>query len=91
MLTYKDKPLEELTLMECYEFEKELLDKLSKAARSQFSNQILEQINSYIELVRFRKVEILERERMGVDQPDYANKQKALNIGDEPEQTDDIE
>ena len=91
MISYKDKPLEELSLQETYEFEKEMLERLSQAARSQMSNQIIGQINTYITLIRDHKVEILERERLGIDNPDYAEKQKALNIGDEQEQPDDPE
>ena len=91
MISYKDKPLEELSLQETYEFEKEMLERLSQAARSQMSNQIIGQINTYIALIRDHKVEILERERLGIDSPDYAEKQKALNIGDEQEQPDDPE
>ena len=41
------------------------------------SNQIIGQINTYIALIRDHKVEILERERLGIDNPDYAEKQKA--------------
>lgn len=91
MISYKDKPLEELSLQETYEFEKEMLERLSQASRSQMSNQIIGQINTYIALIRDHKVEILERERLGIDNPDYAEKQKALNIGDEQEQPDDPE
>ncbi len=91
MLSYKDKPLENLTLQETYEFEKEMLERLSQAARGQMSNQIIGQINTYIALIRDHKVEILERERLGIDNPDYAEKQKALNIGDEQKQPDDPE
>ena len=91
MLNYKDKPLENLTLQETYEFEKEMLERLSQAARGQMSNQIIGQINTYIALIRDHKVEILERERMGIDTPDYEKKQRALNIGEEPQQPDDSE
>ena len=91
MLAYKDKPLENPTLQETYEFEKEMLERLSQAARGQMSNQIIGQINTYIAIIRDHKVEILERERMGIDTPEYERKQKALNIGDEPKQPDDSE
>lgn len=91
MISYKEKPLEELSLQETYEFEKEMLERLSQAARGQMSNQIIAQINTWIALIRDHKVEILERERLGIDHPDYEQKQKALNIGDEPEQSGDTE
>ena len=55
------------------------------------STLIIGQINTYIALIRDHKVEILERERLGIDNPDYAEKQKALNIGDEQKQPDDPE
>ena len=91
MLNYKEKPLEELNLQETYEFEKEMLERLSQAARGQMSNQIIGQINTYIALIRDHKLEILERERLGIDHPDYEKKQRALNIGDEPQQSGDTE
>ena len=91
MLNYKDTPLEDLSLQETYEFEKEMLERLSQAARGQMSNHIIGQINTYIALIRDHKVEILERERIGIDNPDYEKKQKALNIGDEPKQSGDTE
>ena len=68
-----------------------MLERLSQAARGQMSNQIIGQINTYIALIRDHKVEILERERMGIDTPDYEKKQRALNIGEEPQQPDDSE
>ena len=91
MLEFQGKPLEILTLHETYEYEKQLLERLSQASRAQMSNLILGQINMYIQMVREHKVEILERERLGLDSPDYAQKQKALNIGDEQEQSDNTE
>ena len=91
MLSYKDKPLEELSLQETYLFEKEMLERLQQAGRAQMSNQIIGQINTYIALIRDHKVEILERERLGLNDADYANKQKALNIGEEQQQSDDPE
>ena len=90
MLNYKDKDLDVLTLQECYEFEKEMLNRLTVASKSQMSDLILGQLNSYIELIRFRKQEILERERMGIDREDY-NPNKVLNIGDEQKQSDDTD
>jgi hypothetical protein len=90
MLTYKDKDLDTLTLTECYEFEKEMLSRLTVASKSGFSDLIIGQLNSYIDLIRFRKVEILERERFGIDREDY-NPNKVLNIGDEQEQSDDTD
>ena len=84
MLAYKDKIIENLTLQETYEFEKEM-NKLTVGTRDNVQPDW--QINTYIALIRDSKVEILERERLGIDNPHYAEKQKALDIGDEQKTT----
>ena len=50
MLTYKDKDLDVLTLQECYEFEKEMLNRLTVASKSQMSDLITIDTNNDIDI-----------------------------------------
>jgi hypothetical protein len=84
---YKGKSLEQMNIEEVFEFEKELLKK-TIAARS-MSESIQTQINNYINLLRMRKQELLEREKMGLDDPDW-EEGEGLIIGEpKPEQPND--
>lgn len=84
---YKGKSLEQMNIEEVFEFEKELLKK-TIVARS-MSESIQTQINNYINLLRMRKQELLEREKMGLDDPDW-EEGEGLIIGEpKPEQPND--
>jgi hypothetical protein len=86
-LQYKGKTLESLTIEEVYEFEKELLDKT--IAVQSMGGGIQAQLYGYINLVRMQKQELLEREKLGLDNPDW-EEGEGLIIGEpKPEQSDD--
>ena len=62
MLTWNDKPLEELDFSECIEFEKSLLKKVLGASKAGMSENIIDQLNVYLGLVRQYKQEAMHRE-----------------------------
>ena len=89
MLEHEGKPLEQMDLTEVAEFEKVILNKLTLASRATVNYNVIEQMNFYLQTIRDRKREIVERERLGLDKPGFG---KALNIGEnEFEQPDDPE
>ena len=55
MISYKDKPLELLTLEETIEFEKEMRKKSLAAAKHGMSETVIDQINFYISLISQHK------------------------------------
>ena len=55
MISYKDKPLELLTLEETIEFEKEMRKKSLAAAKHGMSETVVDQINFYISLISQHK------------------------------------
>ncbi len=55
MISYKDKPLELLTLEETIEFEKEMRKKSLAAAKHGMSETVIDQINFYISLINQHK------------------------------------
>lgn len=62
MLNYKNKPVESLNFAECIEFEKELLKKVLAAGRAGMSDDLIDQLNMYISIVRMYKKEVLQKE-----------------------------
>lgn len=62
MLNYNDKPLEELDFNECMEFEKSLLKKIMGASRAGMNDNLIDQLNFFLGLVRQRKSEALQKE-----------------------------
>lgn len=62
MLSFNDKPLEELDFNECMEFEKSLLKKVLAASRAGMSESLIDQLNVYLGLVRQYKREAMQRE-----------------------------
>lgn len=86
MISHNDKPLEEMNFNDLIEFEKFLYTKMQQAHIAGVNEVMQQQIHFYIELVRQRKLEIVEADRI--------NKigQGTLYIGeDEPEQSNDTE
>lgn len=55
MLTHKDKALEDMDFNECLEFEKFMLKKVLSASRAQMSEQVIEQLKFFLEIIRERK------------------------------------
>ena len=55
MISYKEKPLENLTLEETIEFEKEMRKKSLAAAKHGMSETVIDQINFYISLITQHK------------------------------------
>lgn len=82
MLNYKDKPIEELDFNECLEFEKELLKKVLGASKSGMSGGIIDQLNTYLGIVRIYKAEALQKEIDGlVDSSRNTNDGATIDTG----------
>lgn len=79
MIDYEGKPLEELTLEETIEFEKQMLKKVLAASKAQMSGGILDQINLFIDLIRDHKTQIAQKELYDKNEKDRGN---VLNIGE---------
>ena len=58
MIDYQGKPLEELTMGETIEFEKQMLKKLLSASKAQMGEGLVDQINLFVELIRDHKRQI---------------------------------
>lgn len=90
MIAYQGKPLEDLNIEETFEFEKELLRKSLTVHQATQNVHVQEQLHMYINLVKAHRSELVMREQMGIDKPDYQD--KGMIIGeDEPEQSNDTE
>ena len=61
MLRWQDKDLHELNFEETVEFEKSILKKVLVANTAGMSNQIIEQLNSYLATIRLHKSEALQK------------------------------
>ena len=62
MIQYKGKDYQELNFNECVEFEKELLKKVLAASRANMGDELIHQLNVYIDLLRDQKSESLRKE-----------------------------
>lgn len=62
MIQYKGKDYTELNFNECVEFEKELLQKVLIAGRSNMSDEMIHQLNVFIDLLRDQKAEAIRKE-----------------------------
>lgn len=62
MIQYKGKDYTELNFNECVEFEKELLQKVLIAGRSNMSDAMIHQLNVFIDLLRDQKAEAIRKE-----------------------------
>jgi len=60
MIDFEGKPLEELNMMECVEFEKQMLKKVLAASKAQMGEGLVDQINMFIELIRDHKRQIAQ-------------------------------
>ena len=89
MINYEGKPLEDLTLEETIEFEKQMLKKVLAASKAQMSGGILDQINLFIDLIRDHKTQLAQKDLYDKNEKDRGN---VLNIGEiEAPPTADVE
>jgi len=65
-LNWHGKPLHELDYEESVEFEKEIMKRMLSADRHRMSDQIIEQLKSYLEYVKIHKEEQLQLYNMGL-------------------------
>ena len=59
MIQYKGKDLEQLTLEETIEFEKQMLKKVLSASKAQMRGPIIDQLNLFINLIKDHKRQVL--------------------------------
>ena len=59
MIQYKGKDLEQLTLEETIEFEKQMLKKVLSASKAQMSGPIIDQLNLFSNLIKDHKRQVL--------------------------------
>ena len=81
MLNWNDKPLEELDFSECLEFEKSLLKKVLGAGRAGMSENIINQLNVYLDLVRQFKKEAMQREIDSMNNKNSGDEDQDVNGG----------
>lgn len=81
MLNWNDKPLEELDFSECLEFEKSLLKKVLGASRAGMSENIINQLNVYLNLVRQFKKEAMQREIDSMNNKNSGDEDQDVNGG----------
>ena len=62
MIEYKGKAYTELNFNECIEFEKELLKKVLAAGRAGMGDDLIQQLNVFIDLLRDQKAESIRKE-----------------------------
>ena len=62
MIEYKGKDYTELNFNECIEFEKELLKKVLAANRAGMGDDLIQQLNVFIDLLRDQKAEAIRKE-----------------------------
>lgn len=82
MLKYKDKALHELDLKEVLNFEKEVLNKILKASGAGMSGTIIDQMNYFLEEIRYHKSVLMRAEFDDISN----NDDKELIIGEPVEQ-----
>lgn len=59
MIQYQGKDLEQLSLEETIEFEKQMLKKVLSASKSGMSDAIIDQLNMFIALIKDHKQQVL--------------------------------
>jgi hypothetical protein len=91
MIEYKGKAYTELNFNECIEFEKELLKKVLAANRAGMGDDLIQQLNVFIDLLRDQKAEAIRKEmkQKGDDKEDgivLDSDPETLEIIEQPEQ-----
>ena len=87
MIQYKGKDLEQLTLEETIEFEKQMLKKVLSASKAQMSGQIIDQLNLFINLIKDHKQQVLSVR----DFKDKNKKEDGVVLDTEPQVENDKE
>ena len=92
MLQFNDKPLENLSMEESIEFEKMVLKKVLAANSAGMSNQVIEQLNGYLSIIRSHKQEKINQFVSDATEKNEPKHSGGLDIGEiESEQSDDID
>ena len=81
MIDYKGKPLEQLTLEETIEFEKQMLKRVLSASKAQMSGGIIDQINLFIDLIRDHKTQITQTAMLKTKEGKMDDDGTSLEIG----------
>lgn len=87
MIKYQGKDLEQLTLEETIEFEKQMLKKVLAASKSQMSGPIIDQLNLFINLIKDHKQQVLSVR----DFKDKNKKEDGVVLDTEPQVENDKE
>lgn len=87
MIQYQGKDLEQLTLEETIEFEKQMLKKVLAASKSQMSGPIIDQLNLFISLIKDHKQQVLSVR----DFKDKNKKEDGVVLDTEPQVENDKE
>ena len=87
MIQYQGKDLEQLTLGETIEFEKQMLKKVLAASKSQMSGPIIDQLNLFISLIKDHKQQVLSVR----DFKDKNKKEDGVVLDTEPQVENDKE
>tara|TARA_B100000941_G_scaffold288610_1_gene265859 strand:- start:3270 stop:3539 length:270 start_codon:yes stop_codon:yes gene_type:complete len=87
MIQYKGKDLEQLTLEETIEFEKQMLKKVLSASKAQMSGPIIDQLNLFINLIKDHKQQVLSVR----DFKDKNKKEDGVVLDTEPQVENDKE
>ena len=88
MISYQGKELEELTMEEAVEFEKEMLKKVLSAAKSGMSESMIDQIQMFITLIRDHKTQISQTAIYKLQNPDGDGTVLTIGEVDEPIKVD---
>ena len=92
MFKYEGKEIDELDLKEVFEFEKDLYKKILQAHNAGMSSGITDQLNYALQSLKFRKQELLYKERVSWEDKQDEKHKDGLIIGEnESEQSDDPE
>ena len=87
MIQYKGKDLEQITLEETIEFEKQMLKKVLSASKAQMSGPIIDQLNLFINLIKDHKQQVLSVR----DYKDKNKKEDGVVLDTEPQVENDKE
>ena len=84
MINFEGKPLEQLSFQETIEFEKMMLKKVLSASRTGMSEEVVDQLNLFVDLIR-------EHKRSFSYTPDNKKDGVVLTLGEweEPDLEDD--
>jgi len=81
MIDYNGKPLEQLTLEETIELEKQMLKRVLSASKARMSGSIIDQINLFIDLIRDHKLQITQTAMLKTKEGKMDDDGTSLEIG----------